>query len=223
MLFRSLEPGFVGAWRDRIGWIGGPTPHRAAFVPPPPELIAAFMDDLVAFANDDHVDPVTQAGIVHAQFETIHPFADGNGRIGRILIGWVLRRRLGLAGLTRYRIDGPEPWVLWFAQAVERTAYATEAVLADVARIVGGWPARLDGLRADAAARRIVAHLPTHLAVDVATAASLAGVSGQAARSALDELVNRGVLRDGGAAGKQTGRPRRWWVAGELLDRLGAG
>ena len=241
MLHSGLEPGFVGAWRDRIGWIGGPTPHRAAFVPPPPELIAAFMDDLVAFANDDHVDPVTQAGIVHAQFETIHPFADGNGRIGRILIGWVLRRRLGLAvpppvsgtflrqrggylaGLTRYRIDGPEPWVLWFAQAVERTAYATEAVLADVARIVGGWPARLDGLRADAAARRIVAHLPTHLALDVATAASLAGVSGQAARSALDELVNRGVLRDGGAAGKQTGRPRRRWVAGELLDRLGAG
>ena len=238
MVHGDLDPGVVGAWRDRVGWIGGATPHRAAFVPPPPELIGRLMDDLVAFANDDVVDPVTQAALVHAQFETIHPFADGNGRIGRILIGWVLRLRLGLAvpppvsgtflrdrggylaGLTRYRHEGLEPWVAWFAGAVEQSAYATETILTDVARTVADWPARLAGLRGDAAARRLVEHLVDHPAIDAATAACLSGVSEQAARLALAQLAERGILRDAGVSPGRTGRPRRWWVAGELLDRL---
>ena len=54
------------------------------------------MEDLVAFANEDRLDPVTQAAVLHAQFESIHPYGDGNGRIGRILIGWVLCHRLDL-------------------------------------------------------------------------------------------------------------------------------
>ncbi|MGI8683668.1 MAG: Fic family protein [Acidimicrobiales bacterium] len=241
MVHADLEPALVGIWRDRIGWVGGATPHLAAFVPPPPELVGALMEDLVAFAQDDRVDPVAHAALVHAQFETIHPFADGNGRIGRILIGWVLQRRLGLAvpppvsgtflrdrggyltGLTRYRLEGPDGWTIWFARAMEQTAYATEAILGDVADVIAAWPQRLTGLRADAAARRLVPHLSAHPALDVATAASLAGVSEQAARGALDELVARGILRDASTSSGRTGRPRRWWVAGELLDRLSAG
>jgi Fic family protein len=54
------------------------------------------MDDLVAFANAEWVVPVTQAAVAHAQFEIIHPYGDGNGRIGRILIGWVLAHRIGI-------------------------------------------------------------------------------------------------------------------------------
>src|SRR5439155_1398021 len=71
-------------------------PGRADFVPPPPESVPALMDDLCAFVNRADLPAVVQAAVAHAQFETIHPFADGNGRVGRALIHVVLRRR-GLA------------------------------------------------------------------------------------------------------------------------------
>jgi Fic family protein len=90
---------YDGKMRAQQNWIGGSgyNPCAAAFVPPPPEDVPSLIDDLVAFANDDSLPAVAQAGIAHAQFETIHPFVDGNGRAGRALIHMVLRRR-GLAG-----------------------------------------------------------------------------------------------------------------------------
>jgi Fic family protein len=66
------------------------------YVPPPPETVAELIEDLCAFANTDDLPAVAQAAITHAQFETIHPFVDGNGRTGRAIIHLVLRRR-GLA------------------------------------------------------------------------------------------------------------------------------
>src|SRR3984957_7846455 len=88
----------AGVIRSEQNWIGGSSynPCSAAFVPPPPDLVRGLLDDLCAFCNTDAVPAVAQAAIAHAQFETIHPFADGNGRTGRALIHLVLRRR-GLA------------------------------------------------------------------------------------------------------------------------------
>ena len=88
----------AGVIRSEQNWIGGSSynPCSAAFVPPPPELVHDLLEDLCAFCNGDAVPAVAQAAIAHAQFETIHPFADGNGRTGRALIHLVLRRR-GLA------------------------------------------------------------------------------------------------------------------------------
>ena len=97
MASADLDDEHKGAWRDRLGWVGGPTPQRAADVAVPHDRIDVLMRDLVTYANGDRHDPVTAAALVHAQFETIHPFADGNGRIGRILIGWMLHRRPGMA------------------------------------------------------------------------------------------------------------------------------
>ncbi|MDA8365686.1 MAG: Fic family protein, partial [Actinomycetota bacterium] len=87
-----------GLIREEQNWIGGSSynPCSAAFVPPPPEYVRALLDDLCAFCNTDTLPAVTQAALAHAQFETIHPFVDGNGRIGRALMHLVLRRR-GLA------------------------------------------------------------------------------------------------------------------------------
>ena len=65
-------------------------------MPPPAEHVAVLMGDLLRVANADRFDPVTQAAVVHAQFESIHPYGDGNGRLGRVLIGWVLARRTGV-------------------------------------------------------------------------------------------------------------------------------
>jgi Fic family protein len=124
-------------------------------------------------------------------------------------------------GLTRYRTEGPDAWVRWFSATLEHAARSASTTLAAVAALVDSWPARLAGIRTDAAARRLVDHVVTHPALDVATAVELLGVSAPTARSALETLTDRGILRvadvPGGGA---PGRPRAWWVAGELLDLL---
>ncbi len=88
----------AGRIREGQNWIGGSdyNPLSAAFVPPPANEVLPLLEDLCAFCNDDMLPAVAQAAIAHAQFETIHPFVDGNGRTGRALISMVLRRR-GLA------------------------------------------------------------------------------------------------------------------------------
>lgn len=89
----------AGRVRSRQSWIGSgisSTPFNAVFVPPPPEALPALLEDLIAAANETPDSPLAQAATVHAQFETIHPFADGNGRTGRALFQLMLRR----SGLT---------------------------------------------------------------------------------------------------------------------------
>ena len=91
-IHRSLiEPtgaSFGGELRDEQVWIGGTaySPHGALFVPPAPSRITGCLEDLVAFVGRDDVSPIAKAAVAHAQFETIHPFIDGNGRTGRVLL-----------------------------------------------------------------------------------------------------------------------------------------
>ena len=88
-------------------WIGGPSPCQAAYVPPPPDHLARLMGDLIRVTNSSKLDPVTLAAVVHAQFEAIHPYGDANGRLGRVLLGWVLARsdRTNQRVLLLYRAD----------------------------------------------------------------------------------------------------------------------
>src|SRR6202023_1686779 len=94
-LFGAFGDATAGKVRDRQNWIGGASsgPRDAEFIPPPPELVPELLDDLSRFMARDDLPPVAQAAVAHAQFETIHPFADGNGRVGRCLISVVFRRR----------------------------------------------------------------------------------------------------------------------------------
>ncbi len=89
---------FGGQVRNVQNWVGGNSfnPLQADYVPPAPEYVMELLEDLAAYCNDEVVSPVLQAAIVHAQFESIHPFIDGNGRTGRALIHFILKRR-GLA------------------------------------------------------------------------------------------------------------------------------
>jgi hypothetical protein len=126
-----------------------------------------------------------------------------------------------LSSLTLYRSVGPDEWVRWFAHTLERSAISAAATLAAVIELAAEWPARLDGIRSDAAAHRLVSHLVTHPSLDVATAAGLLDVSPPAARAALEALAATGILRRADLPGTGgPGRPRRWWVAFELLDLL---
>ncbi len=228
-----------GAWRDRLGWVGGANPMAAAHVAASAEEIPAAMADLYAYAGRDDVDAVTQAAIVHAQFETIHPFADGNGRIGRVLIGRILAHRLGiavpppvsqvfardiggyLAGLTLYRQGDAQPWVSWFADAVRTAAERSEAVLDAVSDLTAGWDRRASHLRSDSTARRLLTALPAHPVVSAQVVADLLGVSTQAARGAMEQLADLDIVVESERIALGLGRPQRWWAAQELLELTG--
>ncbi len=231
----SLPPELIGAFRQSQGWIGGRSPHDAAFVPPPGSYVPTLMDDLVTYANRSDLDPVVQAAIVHAQFETIHPYGDGNGRIGRVLVLWVLARRLGVAvpppmstmiardiggyfsGLYWFR-SGVEPrWVRWFAEMLDRSANVSLEWIADVEQVLVRWRAAVGDLRSDAAGRRLVELLPAYPVISAEVAAAQLEVSTTAARSALEALARRGILTSEIEATLSPGRPRRLWVAGDLV------
>jgi Fic family protein len=98
-LIGGHDPDNAGRWREEQVWIGGDSfgPHGADFIPPHHEHIPALMDDFVRFAGRTDLPLLSQTAIAHAQFETIHPFTDGNGRTGRALIHSMLRGH----GLTR--------------------------------------------------------------------------------------------------------------------------
>lgn len=231
-----LPSELIGDFRTSQGWTGGTSPLDAAFVPPPADHIGRLIDDLLAFTLRTDVDPVTQAAVAHAQFETIHPYGDGNGRIGRVLIGWVLARRTGVAvpppvsltiardpggylsGLHLYRTGMLDSWVGWFADVVRRTGDATLVMADAVRQQLDDWHDASADLRAGSAARVLVDLLPAHPVLTAALAADTLHVSERAARAALAELSRRGILEPLAVDTVTAGRPPQWWQARALLD-----
>lgn len=240
MIHGSLPGRFVGRWRTEVGWIGGASPAHAAFVPAPPDAIGSLMDDLVEISNDCPWDPVTAAAIVHAQFETVHPYGDGNGRVGRVLALWLLARHLEdvrvpppisvliardsdayISSLGAFRIGMDDLLVRWFASILTSAGHASLEWAERLDLLVDDWGHRVAGLRADSAARQIVPSLARYPVLSAEIAAEQLGVTLPAARSGLRALVELGVLEDLGTVAAGPGRPRRWWSAPELLDLVG--
>ena len=231
-----LPDQLVGEWRNAQGWVGGTSPLDAALVPAPPEHVGPLMEDLVRFANRTDLDPVTQAAAAHAQFEVIHPYGDGNGRIGRVLIGWLLTRRLHLitpppvsvriaadrggylAGLTMFRLGEVDPWVSWFANTVADAGDGVVTLVRAVNDVQEDWGGRLAGVRADSVARRLIMLLPQHPVLSAGTAAAELGVSQRACSTALQVLADRGIVAPFNTGSRGTGRPSQWWVARDLVD-----
>jgi Fic family protein len=249
LMTRSPTPAqHVGAVRTEQGWIGGSSPLDAHLVTPPPDEVPALLDDLVAFVNRDDMDPVAEAAIAHAQFEVIHPFADGNGRVGRVLVAWTLVRRLSLvtpppvstriaadvggygSGLALFRLGDHNAWVRWFADAVSGAARAQQDLVTSVERLEPAWRQRLaaprDGtrrLRSNAAAWRVLELLPRHLVLTGATVASELAIPLKSANAALRDLVEAAVLVEHGTVqGKGRGRPSRLYTSPELLGLTGS-
>lgn len=157
-LQHTIEPTLDRGLRAEQNWVGGPgwSPLRAEFVPPPESEVRRLVEDLAAFVTVTTGNPVVRAAIAHAQFETIHPFVDGNGRTGRALIHTVLYRADALrnilipistvfagdtdayiAGLTAFRADPPnlDDWIVAFARATELAAGNAIRLADDVATL----------------------------------------------------------------------------------------
>lgn len=238
----------VGVLRAEHGWIGGTSPLDAALVTPPPERLDDLLDDLVAYVNRSDLDAVAQAAFAHAQFEMIHPFADGNGRVGRVLVSWVLTRRLSLvtpppvstriaadrdgylAGLTLFRLGQHDAWARWFADVVRGAGQAQRDLVRDVQEVGAGWRDKLAApragraLRRDAMAWRVLGLLPRHLVLTSALVAAELGGTKRAATNALRELADAGVLTEQvRSAGRTPGRPSRRYASPDLLALAGSG
>lgn len=238
----------VGVLRSEQGWIGGTSPLDAHLVTPPPDEVPALVDDLIAYVHRDDIDPVSQAAIAHAQFEIIHPFADGNGRVGRVLVAWVLVRRLSLmtpppvsariaadvggygSGLVLFRMGDHDAWVRWFAEAVSGAGRAHQELVASVGRLQREWRDRLAApragsrrVRSDAAAWRVLDLLPRHLVLTGPIVANELDIPLKSANAALGEVVAAGILVEHGTVQPSgRGRPSRLYTSVELLGLTGS-
>jgi Fic family protein len=234
----------AGRVRTVQNWIGGSSynPCSASFVPPPPELVNDLLSDLCEFCNDDALPAVAQAAIAHAQFETVHPFVDGNGRIGRALIHMVLRKR-GLAKrvlapvslvlatrsseyiraltATRYRGNagsdeatrGVNGWISLFAAACVRAVSDAEFFERRIVQLQREWHDRLGPVRSHSVVHRLLEALPGAPFLSVKGAATLTKRSVPAVNDAVNRFVEAGILRPTNARSRD-----RTFEAREIIE-----
>jgi Fic family protein len=233
VLLESSHPEWTGHWRDRQVWIDGRSPHGAAFVPPHADRVPAAMDDLVRFMARHDLSPLVQAAVAHGQFETIHPFPDGNGRVGRALIHSILHLN-GLAQrgtvpvsaglltevnhyfrtLEAYRDGNPYRLVAEVAEASFGAIDNGRQLVEDLRSIESDWQKTIKA-RSDSAAWSLTKMVLRHPAIDSAMVQTELGIRQQVADRAIKTLVDAGVLHlVSGVA-----RNRRW-VATDITDAM---
>lgn len=234
-LLEHDDPGIAGRWRQQQVWIGGGSlgPHTAQFVPPHHERVPELIDDLVVFANRDDLPVMAQIAVAHAQFETIHPFPDGNGRVGRALIQAMLRGgqltrsvavpvSAGLlhntaeyfAALGAYRAGDVEPIVRSIVDASFAAVTNGRTLVADLEAVREIWRSRVTARR-DSAVHRLVDVLLRQPVIDNRTAAAALSVTGANAQIAIDRLVDAGILTQ-----ITEGRRNRLWQAKDVVRVL---
>jgi Fic family protein len=234
-LLGEVEPGMTGQWRTEQVWIGGTSfgPHAASFVPPYHEHVPALMDDLTRLTQRVDLPLLVQAGIAHAQFETIHPFPDGNGRIGRALIHAMLRGHgltrnvtvpvsAGLLAdttgyfetLTAYRNGDPSRIIATLADASFAAIANGRQLVIELRAIRASWDDKIKARRG-ATAWRLADLLVRQPVVDAPTIAGELDLAPPNAQRAITPLVEAGVLTE------FTGFKRnRMWQATEVLSAL---
>lgn len=230
----------AGLIRTEQNWIGGNdyNPCGADFVPPPPEEVPRLMSDLCSAMNEDFLPPIIQAALIHAQFETIHPFHDGNGRTGRALVHVSLRRRgmtpqyvppisIVLAsdknryirGLTKFREGDTSDWFTTFVAAAAQSALLAAAYIGEVEILQKEWRKLLTNSanpRSDAAAWKIIEFLPGYPIINVPIAVAATSRTKAAVGEAMKQLETAGVL-----VRSSEREATRTWEAVNLLDVLG--
>ncbi|MBL8759309.1 MAG: Fic family protein [Phycisphaerae bacterium] len=215
-----------GQVRKSQNWIGGTRPGNAKFVPPPPEDVTEAMTQLERWIHsNDALPPLIKAGLAHVQFETIHPFLDGNGRIGRLLIALLLEHwklmpvpllYLSLAfkrhqseyytRLAAVRTDGDwEGWTVFYLECVREAANDGVDVAGQLFELLGKDRRRLAATkRSTVAAIQLLDVLPEHPVVSVPLVAKLLKITAPTARKAVEIAAEAGVLKE--TSGKQRDR-----------------
>ena len=223
----SLPIGHERAGKVREGpvFIGGTTPANAEYVGPPYQEVPRLLNDLVGFINTrSDLSGVIVAAIAHAQFQSIHPFHDGNGRVGRCLIHTILRRarlvrtvsppvsvvlaRRGkqyIEGLNIYRRDDLDGWISVFATAVRFASTAAQEFGRAVMELESQWRERLEvlrsstgrrGVRDNASVLRLIAALPGMPVFQIRDVSDRLDITWKAAEAAVLELQAAGVITE---------------------------
>ncbi len=216
-----------GELRRSQNWIGGTRPGNAVFVPPPPESVVALLSDLEHFIHSDkpNLPPLVNIALAHAQFETIHPFLDGNGRIGRLLIAallesWGLLNEplMYLSGylkhhqaeyyrrLSAIRTDGDwEAWIAFFLEGIVAASADAEKGIITIASLVASDRRRLmDSSTAGAASYRLFEHLPMMPRFTIARVQQLLDTSFPTANAAVRVLEDLDIVTE--TTGQKTNR-----------------
>lgn len=234
-LLGESAPHLAGSWREGAVWIGGPfsTLRTATYVAPAAQRVPGLIDDLCAYANRRDVPVLAHAAITHAQYETIHPHGDGNGRTGRALVHGLLRR----GGITQaavipfstvlharvhgyydalkaYRTGNVDAVVEVFSDAIAVTLVETRALLDEIDGIVARWIDDVEA-RFDSVVWRHLPHLISQPVVGINDVARLHDVSYPAAQRAVEALVDAGVLTP-----LTEQRRNRLWFAPEVTSAM---
>jgi Fic family protein len=229
-----------GEFRRSQNWIGGSRPGNARFVPPPPQEVLPALSDWEKFLHDmpERTSTLIKAGLLHVQFETIHPFLDGNGRIGRLIIPLLLCYEKALEQpllylslylkthrdtyydlLQRVRLEGDwETWMLFFLEGVAETAEQATKTAQSIFRQTNQDRERIESLgRAAGSAIRLQLWMQRKPIFSIGEAASSLQLTPQTVISAVERLQTLGIVKE--ISGRQRGQI---FVYEPLLNLLGA-
>ena len=226
---REMEQRHLGAWRDCPVWVGEDR-ATAGFEGPPYRQVPRLMDDLVGFVARRDVHPVLHAAIAHAQFETIHPYVDGNGRIGRLLIHRVLPAgtapvpvALGLlndpdryvAGLRRYAAGDLDTWIATFADALVLGASAAQRIVVRIDQLRDDYRRRVR-TRQGSAVPAVIEALLGSPAVTTRSIEDRFGVTEARAQQILHQLADAKILQ----RSEMRAGGRSVWIAPDVIDAV---
>ena len=229
-----------GELRRSQNWIGGTRPGNAVFVPPPPENVPQLLTDMERFIHDGVTDlpPMVKVALIHAQFETIHPFLDGNGRIGRLLIatlfehwGLLAEPLMYLSGylkqhqaeyyrrLSNIRSEGDwEAWVTFFLEGVSVAAADAEHSIIEVASLIAADRKRLlQSPKAGPASYRLFEMLPMMPRVTIERVRQQLDTSFPTATAAVKVLEDLGIVTE--MTGQKKNRSYSYQAYVELLSK----
>jgi Fic family protein len=235
----SIRPETIGLLRTEQNWIGGGSfgPRDAEYIPPPPEDLRSLLEDLVSFSTRNDLTPVALAALAHAQFEVIHPFVDGNGRVGRALLQHLLVNRAGLdapipvsvpwsrdtdryiMGLRAFQDGDTDSWLIFASWSVIEAVDWMRGMTEGVEELLDRMRGRIE-TRGRSVAAKVIDDLPLHPVVDTQTVAERYDVTPQTAHEALVRLSEAEILVERPPSRRKKGRPRRVFAASALIDLL---